>query len=194
MWRRSRDGRIHPAAAFCPPGIPAFPTAGPRIRRARAPGDAHYLKHDLITFPPSDPKPALPLHQMHPKGKGKRAAERCRLRSNRLPFPCVYGLYIDIIFRYSRCWFWKGSLGRVPSPPELLEPMREPTGTAFTDGSSHRPSNRWGNRQEPAVSGVPGVACRRHPRGKKQPRPTLTGLFPRSCFLSTEARAGVTPG
>lgn len=121
--RRSRDGRVHPAAALGPPGLPAFPTAGPRIRRARAQRDAHHLKHDLIIFSLSDPKPALSLHQMHPKGKGERAAERSALRSNRLPIPCVRGLYNETIFRYGPCWFGKGSLPRVPSAPELRKPL-----------------------------------------------------------------------
>lgn len=157
MSRCSRDGRVHPAAVFCPPGLSAFSTAGPRIRRARAERDAQHLKHDLIIFPLSDPKPAPSLHQMHPKGKGKRAAERSALRRNRLPIPCVHGFYTETIFRYGPCWFWKRSLPRVPSAPELREPMREQTGPAFMDGSSHRPSNRCGNRQESAVPAVRGV-------------------------------------
>lgn len=108
MSRRSRDGRVHPAAALGPPGLPAFPTAGPRIRRARANRDAHHLKHDLIIFSLSDPKPALSLHQMHPKGKGERAAERSALRSNRLPIPCVRGLYTETIFRYGPVGLGRG--------------------------------------------------------------------------------------
>lgn len=74
------------SAASCPPALPAFPPAGPGIRREMPQRDLHRLKQDLIIFPPSDPKPALSLQQMHPKGKGAGAAERSALRSDRYLF------------------------------------------------------------------------------------------------------------
>lgn len=47
-------------------------------------------------FPLREPKPALSLLQMSPKEKGERAAERSAIRSNRLPIPYVYMLYIQV--------------------------------------------------------------------------------------------------
>lgn len=120
MSQRCRGGRVRPAGpvmGLCPPGpgapppggLPApgrggaSPPAGARIGRAGAERDTHHLKPDLIIFSPSDPKPALSPHQMHRKGKGERVAESSAFRNNRLPIPYVYVLYIETVFRYSRC-------------------------------------------------------------------------------------------